>query len=257
MTPIVEATSTERFSDRVAYYAAYRPGYPDSMIHYLKREAGLLPDMVIADIGSGTGNSAEPFLRHGHAVYGVEPNSGMRRAGEDLLRHYPKFYSVTGAAENTALPDAGVDWIVAASAFHWFDGERARAEFQRILKPCGNLLVMSNHRRKTGDAFMAAYGGIFRKYAVRARAREGRDERVHKLFAPHACRTAKLDYRESLDFRQLSGRLMSYSTIPLFGRPGHDAMMNELREAFESASQDGRVQFEGEVTLDWGSLRRS
>lgn len=45
----------ERFSNRVDAYVKYRPGYPAEAIDYLYKEAGLLPESEMADIGAGTG----------------------------------------------------------------------------------------------------------------------------------------------------------------------------------------------------------
>ena len=39
-------------------------------------------------IGVGTGLSAEPFLRSGYSVIGVEPNEAMRLAGDQQLATY-------------------------------------------------------------------------------------------------------------------------------------------------------------------------
>ena len=40
---------------------------------------------LIVDLGVGTGLSAEPFLRSGYSVIGVEPNEAMRLAGDQQL----------------------------------------------------------------------------------------------------------------------------------------------------------------------------
>src|SRR5260370_37277837 len=92
---------------------------------------------VIADLGSGTGILSELFLKHGHRVFGVEPNREMRSAGERLLAKYPEFSSIDATAEATTLVNASIDFITAGQAFHWFDREKARPEFARILKPGG------------------------------------------------------------------------------------------------------------------------
>src|SRR5205814_8816828 len=76
------ADAKQRFSNRVADYIRYRPGYPSAVLDLLRAECGLRPGHVIADIGSGTGLLSELFLRNGNRVYGVEPNAEMRRAGE-------------------------------------------------------------------------------------------------------------------------------------------------------------------------------
>jgi SAM-dependent methyltransferase len=71
---------TLRLSDRVAEYERYRPGYPPALIQHL-RERGALPlSAVVADVGSGTGISAELFLDAGCKVFAIEPSAAMREA---------------------------------------------------------------------------------------------------------------------------------------------------------------------------------
>src|SRR5690606_2435033 len=110
------------FSDRVENYVRYRPGYPAEVVDLLVREAHLSPSSMVADIGSGTGISAEMLLKAGVPVTGVEPNPPMREAAERLLADYPGFTSVDGTAQATTLPDGSMDLILAAQAFHWFAG---------------------------------------------------------------------------------------------------------------------------------------
>ena len=129
--------STKRFSSRVENYIKYRPGYPPDMLDLLKKKCGLPDASVIADIGSGTGILTELFLRNGNPVFGVEPNREMREAAERLLGKHPNFTSISGTAESTTLKNQSVGFITASQAFHWFDRERARREFLRILKPGG------------------------------------------------------------------------------------------------------------------------
>ncbi len=75
---------TRRFSARVADYVKYRPNYPQRVVELCGTSMGLTPASVVADIGSGTGISAELFLKNGNTVYGVEPNPDMRSAAEQL-----------------------------------------------------------------------------------------------------------------------------------------------------------------------------
>src|ERR1700690_3813891 len=93
--------SKQRFSNRVDDYVRYRPGYPPQILEVLRHDCALTPQSAIADIGSGTGLLAQVFLANGNLVHGIEPNADMRQAGENFLREYPKFRSVTGTAEET------------------------------------------------------------------------------------------------------------------------------------------------------------
>ena len=140
MPPVADATT--RFSNRVDDYVRHRPGYPNELVQTLQFEAGLKPDAVVADIGSGTGISSDLFLRLGCTVHGVEPNSAMRAAAEARFAGQPRFHSRDATAEATSLPDASVDMVVAGQAFHWFDPEAAYLEFKRILRPGGNVVLI-------------------------------------------------------------------------------------------------------------------
>src|SRR5687767_6522413 len=100
---------TRRFSDRVEHYVRSRPGYPSEVVDYLAANFGWSPAAVVADVGSGTGISAEMFLRRGNHVFGVEPNLEMRQAAERLLSGYPQFASIAGTSEATTLSAQSVD----------------------------------------------------------------------------------------------------------------------------------------------------
>src|SRR5947209_15203285 len=106
--------STQRFSSRVENYVRFRPSYPKDVIDVLESKCGLTRDSFIADIASGTGIFTKLLLEHGNRVFGVEPNADMRQAGEEFLKAYPKFTSVSGTAEATTLPSGSVDLVTAA-----------------------------------------------------------------------------------------------------------------------------------------------
>jgi len=141
------ADAKQRFSNRVADYVRYRPGYPAALFDLLRVECAFTSNHAVADVGSGTGLLTKLFLENGNRVFGVEPNQEMRRAGEEFLHSFPKFTSVAGSAEATTLGDASVDFVTAGQAFHWFDPQAARREFLRILKTNGWVVIAWNDRR--------------------------------------------------------------------------------------------------------------
>ena len=100
------------------------------------------------------------FLQNGNRVFGIEPNPEMRSAGERLLAEYEGFTSMAGSAEQSQLPDSSVDLVAAGQAFHWFDRQRARAEFQRILKPGGWVVILWNNRLTDTTPFLRAYENL-------------------------------------------------------------------------------------------------
>lgn len=249
--------STARFSDRVADYVRTRPGYPPAVLEILRAEVGLTPATVIADIGSGTGLSAEMFLKNGNPVVGVEPNADMRAAAESLLAGYPHFRSVAGAAESTTLADASVALVVAGQAFHWFDAPKARGEFRRILRPGGFVVLMWNTRRVDSTPFLRAYEGLLQRFGTDYR------EVVHTnidraalaaFFGPGGFREFKLDNVQVFDQEGVRGRTRSSSFTPPPGHPNFEPMMRELDRIFDLYNDGGRVRFEYDTEVYVGRL---
>jgi SAM-dependent methyltransferase len=158
--------ATSRFSERVDDYVKYRPGYPAGVLALLRKECGLTPLSIIADIGSGTGKLTELLLSNGNTVYAVEPNKPMRLAAEKLLAGVAGFRSVEGRAEATTLADSSIDMVTAGQAFHWFEPEAAALEFRRILRGNGYAALIWNEREESDSPFFAEYDVFLRSYSV-------------------------------------------------------------------------------------------
>jgi len=247
---------TRRFGSRVAHYVRSRPGYPPGVLEVLRRETGLDAGHVVADVGSGTGISTALFLDHGNPVLAVEPNQEMRGAAEGSLAAHPRFRSVAGTAEDTTLPDASVDYVVAGQAFHWFDVPRARAEFRRILRPGGWVVLLWNSRRVDATPFLRAYEAVLVEHGTdytRVNHQNIAPEAIAAFYGgPHARRT--VDNEQVFDWEGLRGRVLSSSYAPDEGHPGHPAMMDALRRIFRAHAEDGAVRFEYDTEVWFGRL---
>ena len=248
--------STQRFSSRVENYVRYRPGYPSAVIDLLKDECGLTPASVIADVASGTGIFTRMLLENGNRVFGVEPNSNMRTAGEESLRAYPRFTSVAGTAEATTLDDHSVDFVTAAQAAHWFDREKARREFIRICRPGGWTVLLWNERRTGSTPFLRAYEQLLLEYGTDYQdvRHERTTQQIETFFAPSRFQSRTFDYQQVFDYPALEGRLLSSSYTPHPGETKFSPMLRELRRMFDSHQADGQVGFEYDTRVYYGQL---
>jgi SAM-dependent methyltransferase len=248
---------TRRFTDRVSDYARYRPSYPPGLLELLREEAGLRPEHVVADIGSGTGLLSEPFLRNGNRVLAVEPNRAM---ADEAVRRFSGsglFTDVDGRAEATGLDPASADFIVVGQAFHWFDAARARAEFRRILRPAGWVVLAWNARRVEGSPFLREYEAFLRRWGTDYReiaARYEEEGAIRTLFGAGGCRTRTFENLQSFDLAGLRGRLASSSYAPPAGHPRREPMMAALAELFAAHQERGRVAFEYDTHVYYGRL---
>ena len=71
-----------------------------------------------------------------------------------------------GTAEEIPLEDGSADAVTVASAFHWFDLDRALPELHRVLRPGGGLVGIGNGR-DLADPLQAAVEEIVDPYLAR------------------------------------------------------------------------------------------
>lgn len=245
-----------RFSGRVDAYVRTRPGYPSGLVPVLARRIGLVPGWVVADVGSGTGLSSDPFLAHGNAVVAVEPNAEMRLAAERRLSGHAGFRSVAGSAEATGLADGSVDLVVAGQAFHWFDPDAARIELRRILRAPAPVALVWNTRRTDTSAFLRAFESLLLRHGTdyaEVRHDRGRGDALARFFGGVPTRDA-LPSAQVLDLPGLEGRLLSSSYTPPEGDPRRGPMLAELSRTFRDHAEAGVVRIDYETEVYTGFL---
>jgi len=238
--------STLRFSNRVANYVKYRPGYPDVILDFLKDKAGLTAGSVIADIGSGTGIFTKLLLDKGYTVYAVEPNDAMRKSSEDQLFGYERLHAVNGTAENTTLEANSVDLIVCAQAFHWFDQTLSKTEFKRILKPKGQVALIWNNRQIEYDAFAVAYELLLQQQG--SDYNEVNHRNITDVDFTNFFKNGKYQLEKQLNIQVfdedgLVGRAFSSSYIPPKDTEAGQAFLADLQTLFEQYQTNGTVDF--------------
>jgi SAM-dependent methyltransferase len=255
--PMTFLDAKQRFSDRAVDYARYRPSYPGEILPLVAKWCQFGRHHVIADIGSGTGLLAKLFLDHGNRVIGVEPNREMRQAGEAFLQSYRSFSSVEGSAEATTLPTGSVDFVVAGQAFHWFDPSPTRAEFRRILKSEGQVIVLWNERLLRETAFLREYEGLLGRYGTdyrRVHESYPRARQMLRFFEPNQFLSESLPNFQEFDFAGLSGRLRSSSYAPTRDTAQFAPMMEELERIFKAHQKNGKVRLEYRTHVFAGKL---
>jgi SAM-dependent methyltransferase len=132
------------FDRAAAIYQATRPGYPDEAVRW-----SVPPEARdVLDLAAGTGKLTERLVGLGWHVVAVEPSDAMRA---ELTAALPAVEAVAGTAERTGLPDACVDAVTIAQAWHWVDPPAASAEIARVLRPGGQVAAIWNVRDQEVD----------------------------------------------------------------------------------------------------------
>ena len=135
-------------------YNRLRPGPSDEALDWLIPEGA----SNVLEIGAGTGVLTRLLAQRVVNVTAVEPDHRMRAvlaardAGVEVL---------AGRAEELPAASSSYDVVIAASAWHWVDEERAVPEVARVLRPSGRLsLVWSGPDRSVDWVRSLWAGGI-------------------------------------------------------------------------------------------------
>jgi SAM-dependent methyltransferase len=142
MSP-VDARRALSFGKLAEEYARWRPGYPPEAVDWLARNA-----THVAEVGAGTGKLTAALVARRLTVEAVEPDPDMLAV---LRRVCPEVTTHLAGADALPLPDASVDAVLVADAWHWFPRERAVAEVRRVLRPGGWLGLVWNVPRPVED----------------------------------------------------------------------------------------------------------
>jgi ubiquinone/menaquinone biosynthesis C-methylase UbiE len=253
-----EKNTLNRFSDRVENYVKFRPRYPDELFTFLEEQKILKPGSVVADIGSGTGISSDPFVQRGFTVYGVEPNDEMRLAAEKIFAANKNFISINGTAEKTNLENNSVDLIIAGQAFHWFDRTKSRVEFNRILKPGGYVVLMWNDRRTDSTDFLKVYEDFLQLFGTdykNVNHKNIQEKEIFEEFFGAGNYEEKWFYNyQDVDFAGLKGRVLSASYMPNEQHPDYNFMIACLKKIFMRYQENGKVRLDYDTKIYYGKM---
>src|SRR5918996_3667583 len=149
-------------------YELGRPGWPAEVVDV----PGLPATATVLDLAAGTGKLTRLLVTRFGRVVAVEPEDAMRRL---LVSFCPEAEALAGTAEAIPLADGTVDALFVAEAFHKFDGERAVAEFARVLRPRGVLVLLWNLPAGPTEPSIAAAERFLQERAPGDRAELGYD----------------------------------------------------------------------------------
>jgi len=138
---LAKEAPADAFGNSAREYELGRPRWPEELIDRVAGELELGSDATVLDLGAGTGKLTRDLVPRFGRVIAVEPDDAMRAVLEEGV---PEAESLAGSAEAIPLPDASVDAVFTAEAFHWFASDESVGEIVRVLRPRGGLVILWN-----------------------------------------------------------------------------------------------------------------
>lgn len=104
-------------------------------------------DKLVLDVGTGTGNSAVPFLESGCRVIGIDPSEKMLEKAKDKLNKWQGLFSIQRVDDpflHIPYDDKTFDIAISAYAIHHLSDinkHKAIKEMKRVLKTDGLIAI--------------------------------------------------------------------------------------------------------------------
>ncbi|THH33939.1 hypothetical protein EUX98_g263 [Antrodiella citrinella] len=157
-------TGTNELYDRA------RPSYQSVVLSHIRKTVRGSQPLNIVELGAGTGIFTRALFAHPEwkdsvaHLRAVEPSEGMRDVFVKTVQD-SRASAVEGTFEHTNVEDGWADLVVIAQAFHWCpDYDKASAEFARILKPNGIVVLVWNLEDREGAQWVAQLRDTYEKF---------------------------------------------------------------------------------------------
>lgn len=137
-------SAAETFNRVTDAYDRLRPGYCPALFEQVFDYSGIDSKSEVLEIGPGTGQATEPFLKAGCSVTAVEPGESLAQFCREKFKERANLEVVTSLFEETSFSNERFDLIFSATAFHWVSEETGYPKVKDYLKKGGTLALFWN-----------------------------------------------------------------------------------------------------------------
>ncbi|MEU7354318.1 methyltransferase domain-containing protein [Streptomyces albidoflavus] len=161
------------FGSEAADYARYRPGLPDAAIHLLAATQHGVPDPVLLDLGTGTGQVPRallPVLRRMVRIDLVDVNQYMLATALTALEPVRESCTVNGFSGEAhtfapTAPGRAPTLITCCRSFHWMSRAEVLNMADRVAAPSAVVAIMGDGSLWTHETdWTTALRGLIQTY---------------------------------------------------------------------------------------------
>ncbi|MGV2619536.1 UNVERIFIED_CONTAM: class I SAM-dependent methyltransferase [Halobacillus marinus] len=155
------------FRGTAVYYAAYRPVYPETLLHLLHDRFFLDGSQTVIDLGCGPGDLALRLADHCREVIGVDQEQEMLDVARMLQRKKRKenVSWVHGTVEEYLNQFHRMNVVTIAKAFHWMDRAGTLDSLYEFVVPGGGVAVIDDYEPdKAATEWQETFNEVVRRW---------------------------------------------------------------------------------------------
>ena len=168
------------FDEAVLNYEKRRPNYGTELFKDIIKYAEINMDKQAIEVGCGTGQATEPFIKTKCKVTAVELGEKLSSYTGEKFKAYENFKVVQSAFEDYNCDDNKFDMLYSATAFHWIPDEIGYKKAYRILKNGGTIALFwnipSTNDNPLHQKLQAIYNELLPQWSYKAANNEGKSK---------------------------------------------------------------------------------
>ena len=251
-TQNIHSAADKGFSRSGQLYESGRASYPPEAVEELFEAVHLEKKSKVLEIAAGTGKFTKQIFPFIDNIIAIEPVAEMRKKFSEQL---PQVKILEGTAEKIPFESASFDHVFVATAYHWFDSQKALEEIHRVLQPQGYLgLIWNTWRKDVVPPWLKEIRDIVEPLGAKApryksmQWKKPFDET--KLFTP--MQSKNFDYPVKLSADGVCQRFLSVSFISALPQEQFKQVEQKIREILaRHLSLDGLFEMPYHNDIYW------
>lgn len=231
-------------------YDTWRPDYVEELYNDLFSYKTINKDKKVLEIGIGTGQATEPFLKSGCRLTAVELGRNLTDFSKKKFGEYDNFEIINSSFEDIDLRENSFDMIYSATAFHWIPEEIGYTKVFNLLKNGGVFVRFANrpYKDKENEELDKSIRKVYSKYMTGSVMRPEFDEEQCKRIANIASKYGFEDITHKVYKRTRTFTPEGYTSL-LGTYSDVISLENEIRIKFLDEIRDVISKKGGKITV--------
>lgn len=238
------------FDNNVENYDRWRPRYCDKLFNEIIDYAKINSTSNVIEVGCGTGQATEAFLKSGCNLHAVECGKNLAKYTKLKYASYSNFTIHNVAFEDYDIKPNSVNLVYSATAFHWIDEYIGYRKIYNSLIKGGTIALFWNKPfvNKKDDPLHVRIQEIYKKYRPTDKEPKEDDQEVFDKRKETILKYGFSDLQFNL-FHQIRIFNADDYIALLNTYSDHAAMLGDNKEKFEKEIKDAINEYDGIIKI--------